>query len=220
MDCVSLKRRRRQMSRGIEVTIASSTTAINLMLIAPYGRRVTILPGRRAAPAVPQGPRWLLQPGDELAVGGRSAAPRPHATGAPACAGGRRWARRFIPGKVLRVLKLILRCGDLEFVRCAVLATDHVEGAGRERHFLRSHAEETANADYERLDLSALVEQDITDVAYALVVGAEYVGALEFARQPLIGFLRRYKAHLARTLLGLRGRWAVRLRFRSRSITG
>jgi Oxidoreductase molybdopterin binding domain len=50
--------------------------------------------------------------------------------------------------------------------------------AGRERHFLRSHAEETANADYERLDLSALVEQDITDVAYALVVRAEYVGAV------------------------------------------
>src|SRR5262249_40760294 len=88
-----------------------------------------------------RGRALLLKPSDELAVGGRSAARRPHATRATTCAGGRRWARRLIPGKVLRVLKLILRCGDLEFVRCAVLATDHVEGAGRERHFLRSHAE-------------------------------------------------------------------------------
>jgi hypothetical protein len=40
----------------------------------------------------------LLKPSDELAVGGRSAARRPHATRATACAGGRRWARRLIPG--------------------------------------------------------------------------------------------------------------------------
>src|SRR5262245_61238902 len=155
----------------------------------------------------------------ELAAGRGRTARRLHAARpSTACARGR-WARRLIASEVLGIFELILRRRELEFVRSAILARNDVERVWGQRHFLRANAQEAANSDDDGFDLSGLVKQNIADVAYLLIVRADNVGALEFARQPLIRLLRGYEVQFSRAL-GFCGRRGRRFCFRRRSVAG
>src|SRR5262245_36648133 len=155
----------------------------------------------------------------ELAAGRGRTARRLHAARpATACARGG-WARRLIASEVLDILELILRRRALEFFRRAILARNDAERVRGQRDFLCANAQETANADYDGFDLSALVKQDVAHVAYFLIVRADNIGALELARKPLIRLLRGYEVQFSRPL-GLCGRWAGRFCLCRGSVAG
>src|ERR1035441_10267290 len=106
-------------------------------------------------------------------------------------AGGR--PRRLVGLEVLRLLELILGRRDLQLVGSVVLALHDIEGGGRDGHMLGPEAKETAHAYNDSVDLPALVEQDVGDVADLLIIGTQHIGAIELGRQPLIWLLRRHE---------------------------
>src|SRR5512132_3156196 len=131
--------------------------------------------------------------GPGLAAGRGRTARRLHAARpTTTCARGR-WTRRLIASEVLGILELILRRRELEFVHSTILARNDVERIRGQRDFLRANAQESANTDDDGFDFSALVKQDVADVAYFLIVRADNVGALELAGKPLIRLLRGTK---------------------------